>query len=215
MACARLVTAWVMPTPRANVWAILFRHRTLVVGRSPRYGKSGCLQMKAELTGAQVWTACGPLSDFFRVPLPRDWKAPALARARELSHAAAAVAERTAALAEAARAKDDAEAIRLAITTLAKAERAAGELMRGHRITLPSGVSKVDARRWKEPAAWSADLFDAQVARKVREALRGIDAAVVPAPSPRPRSKLSRRKVDGNGVRSRTLTAAEAEAPPT
>jgi hypothetical protein len=145
------------------------------------------------------------LRDFFRVPLPCDWKAPALARARELFHAATAVAERTA-LVEAARAID-AEAIRLAITTLASAERTAGEPMRGHRITLPSGVSKVDARRWKERAALSADSFDAQVARKIREALRGIDAAVVPAP-PRPRSKLSRR----TAVRSRTLTAAEAEA---
>jgi hypothetical protein len=87
--------------------------------------------------------------------------------------------------------------------------------MRGHRITLPSGVSKVDARRWIEPAAWSADLFDAQVARKIREALRGIDAAGRACSFSS--SAIETQSPEGGRERGPLVNvdAAEAEAPPT
>jgi hypothetical protein len=98
--------------------------------------------------------------------------------------AAAAVAEQTA-MVEAARANEDAAALRLGIQNLMIAERAAGVLLRGRKT--PDEISKEDGRRWRDRAALSPDVFDKLVADKVRGALwRG--AAV-----PRRRPKLAER----------------------
>ena len=150
------------------------------------------------------------------VPAPRD-----KAAADELSEVVAAIADATAQAEVAMRAKN-ADKLREAITTRARAERRAGALLvalAGRLRPLP-GISKVQSKKYRRDAELSAEEFEAKLRRAEVRAVAAIGVAPKkPAPAkakpttrPQQAMKISDWREEPDGSRSRTLTAVDGGA---
>jgi hypothetical protein len=144
----------------------------------------------------------------------------------ELAKIVAEIAETTHLVAIATRAKD-AEQLRAAIATRARAERRGGALLieMAGKKPLP-GVSKIESRRWRRVALLVPDEFEARIERATRKALAGGAAVAAPekgtmravrrkttaAAVGRPTMKFSPWQQDADGSLSRTVTAVDGDA---